>query len=204
MTILGLDADQDLTNFAPAIKAAGLSFVCRYLKNMRSHEVAALHAAGLSIVCIFESTATRSLEGADAGTADAKTAMGQMRALGAPSSAAIYATVDSDAGEADLAAIEAYFVAFDAVLWGHCKIGGYADGTVISRLRADGMPYCWLAGASGWDGSRDFIDPTMMQGPTIAADTEHEWHGENWPALPFDYDPNLAFTDDYGQWAPPS
>lgn len=210
MTILGLDADTDLTHYAPAIKAKGLQFVCRYLKNLGKQEAQAISKAGLRIVMIFEVRATNSLAGERAGAQDGMTALRQAQALGAPSTAAIYTTVDTDVTAADVSAIEDYFAAFDDVIFGHYRIGGYADGTALSELRNHGLPYCWLAGAMGWDGSRQFFDtghPTLVQGPTISKGKGGNWapHGIKtampvitWPDLGFNYDPDVAMSDDYG------
>lgn len=211
LPLRGLDADQSLARQAHAIKAGGIDFVMRYLKNLTTDELEVLHAAGLAVGFIWESTATRALEGADAGTEDGTRALSMMRALGAPSSCVVYATVDNDVGaddDTDLTAIGEYFDAFDAVLWPDAsqpalyRIGGYADGTVLSKMRSYGMPKCWLAGAMGWDGSREFEaneHPDLVQGPTLAHGGN--WHGMEWPDLGFAYDPNLALVADFGGWA---
>lgn len=216
----GLDADQNLSDYAADIKAAGLTFVMRYLKNLSSAEVEALHGAGLSVGLIFETTGDRALGGADAGAEDGAEALRQARALGAPSSVAIYATVDGDVAEEQLDAVGAYFVAFDGCLWASptegadpvClyRIGGYADGTAISGLRDEGLPLCWLAGAMGWDGSRVFLatgKPDLVQGPTLTAGGHWSPVPEQplaWPDLGFAYDPDVALSDDIGAWNPPA
>lgn len=212
---LGLDTDQDLTAFAPAIKTAFAGagcdhpFVMRYLGRMTRAEADAIRAAGLALCLIYETSALRSLGGATAGQLDGIRALKQVSLIGSPpATVAIFPTVDTDVSTpTQIAAVEAYFIAFDAVIFGKYQIGGYADGTAESALRADGMPYTWLAGAMGWDGSRAFLatgNPTLVQGPTIAARTKHIWRdfpSVAWPALPFDYDPDIALAADYGAWA---
>lgn len=208
----GLDVDEVMTNQAPLLKAAGFDFILRYLKNVAAAEVAALHRAGLIVGFIWETTATRALDGAAAGAEDGQKALAMMQSLGAPATCAIYATVDNDIGagdDTDIAAVEDYFAAFDSVLWGNgdppnYPIGGYADGTVLGALRDHGLPFMWLAGAMGWDGSRDFeVDnhPHLVQGPTISGGS---WHGQQWPDVGFQYDPDLALIEEFGGWAPPA
>jgi len=60
-----------------ALKAHGVSFVCRYLsslgnpKNITAPEVVTTRAAGIDIVLVFETTAARALSGRAAGEVDA-------------------------------------------------------------------------------------------------------------------------------------
>lgn len=209
--ILGLDADQDLTRYAPAIRAKGISFACRYLKNLHLPEVEALSNVGIRTVMIFETAASRALSGEAAGTQDGALALKQARSINAPNAAAIYATVDHDATIHDMPTVQQYFGAFGDVLYGHFRLGGYADGTVeTGLLTAQELDYCWLAGAMGWDGSRAFYDTgqaDLVQGPTVHRGHSMIWapHGIKtampaiqWPDLGFDYDPDVATSDDYG------
>lgn len=206
--LLGLDADTILTPYAPAIAAAGISAVGRYLKNLEPAEVAALHAAGVAIWLIFEGGSDNVLGGAGQGTEDGNRALAQAQALGAPPTAAIYATADFDIASDQLALALDYWAAFDAVIWGKYQIGGYADGTVLSGLRDHGLPYRWLAGAMGWDGSREFLQsesPEIVQGPTIDGGGSWSPPGTppiDWPDLGFPYDPDVIFVADCGLWLP--
>lgn len=198
--ILGRDADEDLSPHAAAIKAAGIGFVFGYSRFLTKAMVEKYHAAGLMVGVFDERQATRALQGAAAGAVDGKAALTFMQAIGAPPSAAIFATVDDDVSTtAQLAAIEDYFAAYDGYLYPHFQIAGYADGTALSALRQHGLPIEDLAGAMGWNGSRAFTlsgKPHLIQGPTIGP------HGGTWtppgqatikcPALGFSYDPQVA------------
>ena len=207
-TILGLDADQNLSGYAAAIKTAFAAlgcdrpFTCRYLKNLSSAEVSALHAAGISIVAIFEAGAENALGGADQGEADGIRALRQASALGLPGDRPIYATVDTDAGSATLDTIADYFTAFAAAIAPH-PVGAYGSGAVLTALRDINIRLLWLAGAMGWSGSREFDaagDPTMVQGPTL--DHGGRWSAIDWPDLGFEYDPDIAYAEDFGAWSP--
>lgn len=192
----GLDAATDLTRFANQIKAAGFDHVGRYTKNVTRAEIDALHAAGLGVFLIFEGTADRSLAGAAAGQADGTKARAQARALGAPDTVRIYTTCDTDPTGSQVATVKAYGDGFAAAAG---VSGFYACGAVlaVSALTP------WLAGASGWNGSKAY-DATgkwvMKQGPDLGGRAA-SWAGINWPALGFDYDPNLI-AGDIGAWMP--
>lgn len=191
----GLDAATILTPYAKKIAAAGFTSVGRYLKSLTKAEVAALHDAGLGLWLIFESTADRALAGRQAGNDDGVKAAAQVAALGLPGDLAIFAAVDTDVQSSQLSIVSDYIAAFDAAIGKH-PLGVYACGAVLSHL--PGIEAPWLAGAMGWSGSRAY-DLTaawaMKQGPTIQANHVVLWAGESWPALPFDYDPNLIAAD---------
>lgn len=201
-----IDADEDLSRYAADIKAAGIDGILGYLRILTPEIVANYHAAGLVVGCIDEHTATEALAGAVGGGRDGTAAATKMAVLGAPTGAGVYATVDTDVTAAQLGTVEDYFTAYDPCIDPPYRIGGYADGTALSGLRSLGMPLMWLAGAMGWDGSHEFLangNPTIVQGPTIGADETGVLLGQNFPALPFDYDPNVAMVDspaDAGLW----
>lgn len=209
----GLDVDFDVSTKAALLKQHGFDFVSPYINKgwFTTASVQRLRAAGLLIgPGFFETTTTRSLEGAPAGVADGARALKAMTQLGAPSVAAVCFTTDTSATIKNMVPIEDYFAGADGILWGHFRISSYADGTEIAELRKHGLPLCVLAGAMGWDGSRDFAkhgNPNVVQGPPLK-------HGGTWPAkgqipgvepiawpdLGFEYDPEIALTDDFGQW----
>jgi hypothetical protein len=205
-TILGLDADTYLTNYAGKIKAAGFSYVGRYLKNVQAAEIAALHAAGLGVWAIFETTTSRSLQGASAGAQDGVAARQQAQAHGFPAESVIYATTDMDATPVQIPVVGAYYAAFAA----NCLpygCGAYASGNVLTYLAKNVSTVIipWLAGAMGWGGSRTY-DATgawaMKQGPDLGAHTG-TFAGVPFPALGFDYDPNvIAHPERIGAWMP--
>jgi len=208
----GLDAATILTPYAKTIAERGFAAAGRYLKSLTSEEIAALHEAGVAVWLIFETTATRALDGTAAGQVDGAKARSHAEALAAPAGTAIYATVDVDVSASsdadrdqvrDLAEVAGYFDAFSAGL-GPYRMGGYADGAVLKEDNAH-LVFPWLAGAMGWSGSRDY-EPggawAIKQGPEIPAQTAKAWAGIDWPALPFPYDPNVIAADDFGAWRP--
>jgi peptidoglycan hydrolase-like protein with peptidoglycan-binding domain len=198
--VRGLDAATILTPYARTIADNGFGNVGRYLKSLTVAEVAALHAVGLGVWLIFETTATRALDGGPAGSVDGARSALQAQALGAPPGTAIYTTVDIDPSVAQLAAVSAYFAAYAAAL-GPYKLGGYADGAVLDKTHPQ---YPWLSGAMGWQGSRQYLaahPDVFRQGPEIKAGQTASWNDLAWPAMPFAYDPNIC-AGDIGAWLP--
>ncbi len=194
---------------AQDIADAGIGTVLRYLKNLTGEEVGALHDAGLKVGLIYETTAKRALLGAAAGIEDGVLALQQAQALGAPPNAAIYATVDDDAGTgsegpSQLSAIGAYGVAFGGCLPGKARFGLYGSGLVQETVR--GVELRWLAGAMGWQGSRAFLAagrPALVQGPTLDAGglwAPPGFSKIHWADLGFSYDPDVLLVDDIGAW----
>src|ERR1700679_1398403 len=172
MTTRGLDADTILTPYAARLAADGFTDVGRYLKNLTTAEVKALHAAGLRIWLIAERGATNVLGGAAQGAADGQVALAQAQNLGAPVGTAIYPAADTDILPSQAAVGEGYWAAFDGKIFPTYKIGAYADGTLDAALLTHGLNYPWLAGARGWSGFADFAangKPCMIQGPQINA-----------------------------------
>jgi hypothetical protein len=132
-------ADYSFARPTPKVlKGAGHAGVIRYVshtsaKNLTKPEARALIAAGLDIALVWEDGATRSFEGAAAGTADGHEAVRQAEALGYPKGATIFCSTDDNA--ATVARVKPYSDAFAAVV----KRAGYTDGGygsgVIARLR---------------------------------------------------------------------
>lgn len=201
--IRALDAATVLTPHAARIAAAGFKHVGRYLKSLSAPEIAALHAAGLGIWLIYETSADRALGGAGAGAADGARAARQAGALNAPRGTALFAAVDFDPQSADLHEVLAYLTAFHGATGDYYPSGTYAAGAVLT-----GSPGAsWLAGASGWSGSRAYAASgaaTLTQGPQVNAGSAATWQGINWPALPFAYDANILAREDFGLWLPPT
>jgi hypothetical protein len=201
----GLDADTDLSPFISRMKAGGLVFVRRYLKNLTPAEFYKLDAAGLRVGFIYETGATRALLGGVAGVADGQHAATQATALLAacgitPTPAddyALYPTIDSDVTDSDeIAACVAYCAGFGASIGPTFVLGGpYACGTILRATAAEmRLVDPWLAGAGGWNGSHAYLDALppdySRQGPTLAAGGE--WAGVEWPDIGTPYDPDLA------------
>jgi hypothetical protein len=146
---LGIDYAWHHPNPA-AIKAAGYSFVIRYLshdptKDITAAEVAELHAAGLGILLVFETAAGRATQGFAAGEADAEEAARRALALGYPDVCPLFFAVDTDA---TVSAVEQYFAAAKRF----CPPAGVYGGidVVDSLLAAGGVHFGWQTDA--WSG----------------------------------------------------
>lgn len=136
--------------------ASGVRFVMRYLshdpsKDLSAGELAALHAAGLGVGVVWETTATRALEGYAAGRQDAREARVRLHGLGFPDKQPCYFADDWDTTGA---AVASYFQgAGDAI--GVARVGCYAGIGPVSFLfdhkliRYGWQTYAWSGGL--WD-----------------------------------------------------
>lgn len=192
---IGFDTDTPVSAVVAALAVQkGAGFCCRYLKNLSRSEIAALHAAGLAIVLIFESTARRALGGAPSGATDGARALAAARALGAPDSAAIYATADFDVTPAQEADVMAYFAAFKIAI-APMKFGVYANGAICQLALDKGIAnYTWLMGGLSMRDSRKFLASGKA---TIVQDVGDK----SGLYLGIAIDTDLAYADDYGGWA---
>ena len=190
----------------PAMKTAGVVFVCRYTsalavndtngKNLVKSELTALLKAGLKVVVVAEEGAQRMKGGHSAGVTDAKHANSVVKALGMPT-IPVYFACDYDAPQSDQAAINAYLDGCASVMGddrGRNIYGGYWP---TSRARAAGKAKrVW--GTIAWSGDRwdasanpQTFTPQIMQGLQVhvggvSVDVDHS-HGS-----------------DYGQWPRPA
>lgn len=112
MTRFGLDYG----GYVPpaTLRARGIAFVCRYLREIGAQEVHDLHAAGIDLVLIHEYSGTTPRDGRAGGLADGRLANEQADRLGVPDSTVIYYTADFDASPAEQAPINAYIEATNA------------------------------------------------------------------------------------------
>lgn len=174
------------------LRAAGKSFVCRYLsgngvKDLSLPEIADLRSAGLDIVVVWETDGrTGPLEGALGGRNDAAGAINEARKLGIPSGVCLYFAVDFGATGAQQAAITAYFVSAAA----ECRTNGYRCGaygglSAVSWLAGivdcDWQTYAWSGGA--W---------------SPADELQQYLNGQSVAGLSVDLD--RAVAGDFGQW----
>lgn len=176
----------------PAMKAAGVTFVCRYLshdtsgKNATLAEVTTLRAAGMALVFIWETTASRALAGMGAGQMDAVDALSQARSLGLPDDRPIFFAVDFDAAPTEQPKINDYFSGVASVI-GLNRVGMYSGyGPMARAFDAGKIRYGWqtLAWSGGkWEG-RAGIQQYAID----------ERIGDQ------DVDFNRSTLDDYGQW----
>jgi len=147
---------------ASTMKNSGVVAAGRYLgyKNMNwsksipPEEVRVIHDAGLALFLIWESSPTNSgYFSYDKGVSDAKLAVDEAVFLGAPSSAAIYFTVDFDAQAGDIAVILEYFRGVRDGIVGRYLVGAYGSYNVMTALKVSANPpdkyfqtYAWSGG----------------------------------------------------------
>lgn len=138
------------------LKAAGCTFVCRYLggdpgKDLSHDEAEWLSHAGLDIVVVFEANAQEALRGSAAGESNAVFAQGQLNRIGAPH-APVYFAVDFDVQPDQMPPIRSYFRGAVGQL-GHPRVGVYGGYPVVHELMSlDGVKYGWQTIA--WSGGR--------------------------------------------------
>lgn len=219
--MIGLDRYAPLSEQeCDLLQAAGIQFVCRYLKNLSVDEVTALSKRGIQIVTLWESTAGRASDGAAAGAADAAVAVRMAQRLGQPKgSVIIFNAGDASKPEDEKylypsKAIRDYFNALTPpVLAAGYRVGCYGSGATCADLRDTHhlVEIAMEAGAGGWPGSKDFTTADIQQYPTVQA-------GQSWSVMahvsavhvkqallmfPFDWDPDTARSDDIGGWMLP-
>lgn len=153
----GIDTSTPLLwDEATALKAAGYEFVGRYLvptdkyrKALTRSEAQMLSAAGLKILSVYETTASRAGEGANAGAKDGKIAYELAKDIGMPQGSAIYFAVDFDAREDDYGAVFAYLRAAKEQLNGEYRLGVYGgyflcrDLMAVNLCDAYWQTYAW-------------------------------------------------------------
>jgi peptidoglycan hydrolase-like protein with peptidoglycan-binding domain len=140
-----------------AIKAAGKSFVMRYLypdgqggKGLDASEVADYRNNGLLIGVVYESSATRALAGYAAGVADANTSKAQLAAL-SMAGTVVYFGVDFNATLGQIPTLNAYLNGAASVL-GKNRIGVYGGIGVIEGCVGVSCDYGWQTYA--WSAGR--------------------------------------------------
>jgi Domain of unknown function (DUF1906) len=120
-----------------AFRAAGLTFVVRYLsndasKNLDASEAHLLSDAGFDIAVVWETAAKRALSGHGGGVADAKKAAAQAKACGMPGRRPIYFGVDFDATDHDKPKIADYLRGAASVI-GAKRVGVYGGYWVVKH-----------------------------------------------------------------------
>ena len=146
-----------------ALKAAGKTFVCRYLsevnpateaKILTFAEAKTLGAGGISIVSNYEWTGQTALGGTSAGVSDAQIAKAQHAAAGGQADRPIYFSVDFVPTAAQMAAVADYFRGVASVI-GLPRTGAYGSFQVIQSLLNQKLiawgwqTYAWSSGL--WD-----------------------------------------------------
>lgn len=163
---------------AATLKAAGVSFVCRYLNNggaglpqkqLLPSEFADLVNGGMPVVFNYETTATFMLAGHDAGRQDAIEALAYIRSLpGVPGDWApvVYFSADFDEAPAQDAAIFAFCDGAAEILGaeadGRRRVGLYGAYWITKRARDAGkIGYIWQTEA--WSGGNVDSRVDIMQ-----------------------------------------
>lgn len=188
----------DCTTSPPVadLRAAGVTFVCRYLSEVNSltqvkllmlEEAKTLSQASIAIVSNYEWYANRALEGSASGVTDAQIAASQHAACGGPADKPIYFSVDFDATAIQIPAIIDYFKKGVASVIGLARTGAYGPYQVIKALFDAGaitwgwQTYAWSGGV--WEPRahiQQYQNGIMMAGISV------------------DY--NRSMKSDFGQW----
>ena len=187
-----------------AIKSGGYAFAFRYFstdpsKDLSLVEAKALHAEGIEIGVVWESMATRALDGYLAGKKDAQTALAKLKAVGNPDGV-VYFALDFDLKDyakllpdlpvfaiRKLGPVAHYFSGVLSVL-PVTRVGGYGGYYAIKRLfNAQLITYGWQTLA--WSGGQWEPRAQVRQvGGAVVGGVK--------------CDLNKAMHPDYGAWLP--
>lgn len=181
-----------------ALKAAGISFACRYLsdggpslpgKQLLTTEDDDLIANGVAVVSNWETTADRMLGGYAAGKVDAQAARDWVVKCGGPADGVIYFSADWDASPEQQGAINDYLRACGDVLGGAEHVGIYAGYWPLTRALDAGVAR-WAWQTEAWSGTNRDARVNIMQRNSLGYLTI--------AGVPCDV--NEAHTDNFGQW----
>ena len=180
-----------------ALKAAGVTAVCRYLygagtslqyKQLTLPEANDLQANGIEIVSNFEQGTSNALGGEAQGQIDVQAALTAHNAAGGPSPAQIYFSVDFDASPDQQDAINAYFRAINNIL-GVENTGIYGGYWPLSRcLDAGVVALAWQTEA--WSGGNIDSRINLLQRNGLGYQTVEG----------VQCDINEAHTDNFAAW----
>jgi len=216
MTVMFIDAAQDLRPNLDAMINAGLKDAIRYdcrlvggrWKEAGNAEWAALVAAGLHVGVVNEGIGNDpSAFDFDTGYADAAYSLARAAARNQDEGSAIYYAIDFDASYAETTSrIIPYFQGVAKAHGGNSRrweVGAYASGLVCSTLLAQTVPlikYPWITCSGGFSGSAQFVNAGREAIWQYACD-------RNWFGVSADF--NTTPSGQWGQWplvtpAPPS
>lgn len=171
MTLI-LDTNHDTTPHLPALKAAGVQTIIRYLspinpageKCIKPTEAHAIAAAGLRLALVCEGWGdfAHGAISAGAGDRDGEWCVRYAATIGAAEGACIYFAVDADASATQIKKLVLpYFTAITGVFAGagaKYRRGVYGSGnvcTAVMAARLGDLP--WLSCSLGWSGSRAYL-----------------------------------------------
>jgi Rv2525c-like, glycoside hydrolase-like domain len=159
-----IDTNCDVTDQLPALQAAGITTIGRYLdrlgpeeeKVIKPAEARAMAVAGLRLFLIFEIGGRPS--GSAQGHLDGRWSAKYLPTIGAPAGAAIYYAVDYDAQRDDMPGILAAFATFHAaVVAAGYRAGVYGSGDVCTAVIAGGSATLSMLSCSvDWSGSEAY------------------------------------------------
>jgi hypothetical protein len=167
-----IDTNHDTTPHLPALKAAGIKTVIRYLSPINPHgekcikpaEAEAIAAAGLRLALVCEGWgdfAHGAISGG-AGERDGEWCAKYAASVGAPAGACIYFAVDADASAAQIRKLVLpYFTSIAAAFQDadpRYRCGVYGSGSVCDGVLAANLAdLSWLSCSMGWGGSRAYL-----------------------------------------------
>jgi len=169
MTNRGIDCDTDTTAEVGCIKAAGYSFICRYINRVAKAEIDHIRSQGVYVVSVFEQGANHyGYFSAAQGKMDGIHALGNAQGLGQPLGTPIYFAVDFNASLAEInGEITAYFDAISVQFKRpglEYHIGVYGSGLTLDTLTAKArVSYGWLSMSGDWRGSQTDKDWNIHQ-----------------------------------------
>jgi hypothetical protein len=184
-----------------ALKAAGISFVVRYVSNfapinqwkiISRNEAKALQNAGIDIILVFESYANRMLDGYSAGVEDAYTAIANATAAGAPVDFFCYFAYEnpSHVPASNQPTINAYLDGAASVV-GRSRVGFYGGYTPLKAvLEAGKASKGWQTKA--WSQGQFDLHATLYQYKNCE-------EGASVNGTPVDF--NYGYGSDLGQWS---
>jgi hypothetical protein len=193
----------DCTPYTSNLQAQGVGFVARYYSNLAQtrnpakvltpREAHDLSQAGFSLVVVWEFLATPGYFTSRQGQADGEYAYRYaVEMIRQPETSAIYFAVDFDATQAQF--VQCALPYFEGVAQSFANVGGnqpiysvgvYGSGAVCAALKQAGLAhYTWLSQSKGWQGSQNYQDWDIQQGPLVS----HP---------PFQFDEDVA-KDDFG------
>ncbi|MCL5942184.1 MAG: DUF1906 domain-containing protein [Actinobacteria bacterium] len=185
----------DWAAFARALKAAGYSFVGRYLsdrpKGITRAEYNALTAAGIAVYAYYETTEAAALEGYARGVMHARDALLRMAAWGADE-APVYFAVDTDTTGPR---VEPYFRGVLSEAGDVQRVGAYGGYHVI-RWLFDHELIAYAVQTEAWsrvDGVLTFDPRAQIRQYTLPK------HGAP-TIMGVPCDLNIATAEDFGQW----
>lgn len=167
-----IDTNHDMTPYLPALSAAGIETVIRYLspidpngeKCIKPPEAHAIAGAGLRLALVCEGWGdfAHGAISAGAGERDGAWCTDYAPAVGAPAGACLYYAIDVDASADQIRKLVLPY--FRSIRAGHEAVGikyrngVYGSGSVCAAVLAAGLAdLSWLSCAMSWTGSRAFL-----------------------------------------------